>query len=249
VEPYRLVVERRRIALKGWPRRLAGYRIGHLSDFHCDSEKSVARTARAAQLLLAERPNLVCLTGDFITSHPRRWSRQCAEALAPLTQVEGGVVAVLGNHDHWSAWPEIVAGRLRDVGINVLQNHTVPLKADRSVWIVGLDDRCVEKQDCAAALRRVPDGAAKILLIHEPDYADEAPPGFLLQLSGHSHGGQIKVPGCAPIHTPKFARRYTEGLEQGPNHPIYVTRGIGTIGPPMRFGSPPEVTVLELHPA
>jgi predicted MPP superfamily phosphohydrolase len=249
VEPFRLVVEHRKITLKGWPRALAGYRIGHLSDFHCDSERSVQRTAQAAQALLAERPDVVCLTGDYITARPQKWAAPCAEALSSLTQVEGGVFAVLGNHDHWSGFPHIVVGALRDVGINVLDNHTVPLKVDRSVWLVGLGDRCVNKHDCASALRRTPSKALKILLIHEPDYADESPAGFALQLSGHSHGGQIKVPGLPPIHTPKYARHYREGLEHGPRHPIYVTRGIGTMGIPMRFGCPPEVTVLEIHPA
>ena len=83
--------------------------------------------------------------------------------------------------------------------------------------------------------------------MHEPDYADEAPPGFALQLSGHSHGGQIRIPGLPAFHCPKYGRHYPEGLRQGPHHPVYTTRGVGTIGPPIRLFCPPEVTVLTLR--
>lgn len=249
VEPFRLVVEHRRIVVKGWPRALAGFRVGHLSDFHCDSDRAVDRAAQSARTLAALKPDVVCLTGDYVTTNAQKWAPLCAGALAPLADLDCSVYAVLGNHDHWAGLPHLVAGSLRDIGINVLENHTVPLRGDRSVWLVGLGDLCVQKTDCAAALRRVPTNAVKILLIHEPDYADAAPAGFALQLSGHSHGGQIKLPGLPPLHTPKYARRYREGLEHGPRHPIYVTRGIGTMGIPMRFGCPPEVTVLEIHPA
>ena len=87
-----------------------------------------------------------------------------------------------------------------------------------------------------------------MLLVHEPDYADEAPPGFALQLSGHSHGGQIRVPGLPPLHVPKYSTHYPEGLQQGPHHPVYTTRGVGTTGPPIRLFCPPEVTVLTSTP-
>ena len=99
------------------------------------------------------------------------------------------------------------------------------------------------------ALQGVPETAVKLLLMHEPDYADEAPPGFALQLSGHSHAGQIRIPGLPPLHCPEYGRRYPEGLQQTTHHPVYTTRGIGMIGPQMRFCCPPEVTILTIQPA
>ena len=115
--------------------------------------------------------------------------------------------------------------------------------------MVGLDDRYAGRQDVARALDSVPPDVCKLLLVHEPDYADEAPAGFALQLSGHSHGGQVRVPGLPPLHVPKYSTHYPEGLQQGPHHPVYTTRGVGTTGLPIRLFCPPEVTVLTLHAA
>lgn len=247
VEPNHPRVEEREIALAGWPRAAAGMRIGQLSDFHCQDEHSVARTRQAVQMMLAQKPDVVFLTGDYISHGPADyWARRCTDALAPLTGVPGGVFAILGNHDWWA--PNTVARHLRRVGFQNLRNQSVPLPHAPGVWIVGLDDRYVCVQDPKVALEGVPPDALKLLLVHEPDYADEAPAGFALQLSGHSHGGQIRLPGL-PLHCPKYGRRYPEGLQQGPHHPVYTSRGIGMMGPQMRFCCPPEVTILQMRPA
>ena len=249
VEPNHPRVEEQEIKLAGWPQKAAGMRIGQLSDLHCQDEHSVARTKHAVQVMLDQKPDVVLLTGDYISGNPAsRWARPCADALAPLTQVRGGVFAILGNHDWWSRDPEEVVRQLRRVGFHVLQNQSAPLPRAPNVWLVGLDDRCVDAQDPETALKNVPEHALKILLVHEPDYADEAPPGFALQLSGHSHGGQIRLPGL-PLHCPKYGQRYPEGLKQGPHHRVYTSRGIGMIGPQMRFCCPPEVTLLKMRPA
>lgn len=247
VEPNHPRVEEREIKLAGWPHSAAGMRIGQLSDFHCQDLPSVARTARAAQIMLAQKPDVVFLTGDYISHKPvNHWARACADALAPLTKVSGGVFAILGNHDWWG--PHAVARHLRRVGFRVLRNQSSPLPHAPGVWIVGLDDRTVCVHDPNLALQGVPTEALKLLLVHEPDYADDAPPGFALQLSGHSHGGQIRLPGL-PLHCPKYGQHYPEGLQQGPHHPVYTSRGVGMMGPQMRFCCPPEVTVLTLYPA
>jgi hypothetical protein len=86
----------------------------------------------------------------------------------------------------------------------------------------------------------------KLLLIHEPDYADEAPASFALQFSGHSHGGQVRIPGLAPIIVPKYSRRYPEGLQRARHHMVYTTRGVGMVGPKFRLFCPPEVAVIRL---
>ncbi|MBV9848154.1 MAG: metallophosphoesterase [Armatimonadetes bacterium] len=254
VEANDLQVVHQDIAVAGWPAGTPPLRVGQLSDLHCDRAAALARARRAAEMLRAQRPDVVFLTGDYISEKPLRWAAPAAQALAPLTAVPGGVFCILGNHD-WTnfRWRPgdagIVARALSEVGFTVLRNDAAPLPQAPGVWLIGLDDRFAGKQDVARALRDVLPGACKILLVHEPDYADEAPPGFALQLSGHSHGGQIRLPGLPPLHVPKYSTHYPEGLQQGPHHPIYTTRGIGMIGPQMRLFCPPEVTVLNLHAA
>ena len=241
-----LVLTERDVPLAGWPASASGLRVGQLSDFHCDCAHAVARVHRAVAMMLAQKPDVVFLTGDYLTEKPRRWAAPAVAALAPLTQVPGGVFAVLGNHDYWSGGPEVMTRGLSHVGITVLRNLSVPLPGGHGVWLVGLDDRCVRRQNAALALEGVPPDAAKLLLIHEPDFADEAPPGFALQLSGHSHAGQIRVPGLPPMHCPKYGRQYPEGLQRAKNHWVYTSRGVGLVGPQMRLFCPPEVTVLRL---
>lgn len=246
-EPGHPQVAHRDIHLVGWPASASGLRIGHLSDLHCQDAAAVARTAHAARLLLAQKPDVVFLTGDYISDRHRvGWAAACADTLAPLAQVEHGVFAVLGNHD-W-AGPERVTRELGRVGFTVLRNRPAPLPGAPDVWLVGLDSYSARAHNPIQALQDVPNNAVKILLMHEPDYADEAPLGFALQLSGHSHGGQIRLPGL-PLYCPEYGRKYPEGLRQAAHHPVYTTRGVGMMGPQMRFCCPPEVTVLTLYPA
>ena len=156
---------------------------------------------------------------------------------------------MLGNHDWWSLRPDLIAGELQRVGFEVLRNRSVPLANAPNIWLVGLDSRSLGAHNPMLALQGVPEKAIKLLLIHEPDYADEAPHGMALQLSGHSHAGQIRIPGLPPLHCPTFGQRYPEGLQQTTQHPVYTTRGIGMINPQIRVCCPPEVTVLTIHPA
>ena len=254
VEANALQVARVNVALPDWPAGTPPLRVGQLGDMHCDTARAVARTRRAAEMLLAQKPDIVFLTGDYVTDHPHHWAPRAAEALAPLAAAPGGVFCVLGNHDwrnfHWlTDSADAVARALTEVGFAVLRNGAAPVPGASGVWVVGLDDRYADRQDAARALSQVPPGVCKILLVHEPDYADEAPAGFALQLSGHSHGGQIRVPGLPPLHVPKYSAHYPEGLQQGPRHPVYTTRGVGTTGPPIRLFCPPEVTILTLHAA
>ena len=248
VDTDALKLERRDVALPGWPREANGFRLGQLSDFHCDGESSSERISRAVALLLSEKPDAIVLTGDFITRKPRRWTSVCARLLEPLLSCPGGVYGVLGNHDWREGGAEIVTSTLRRSGFTLLRNESIALPNAPGVYFVGLDDYCVQKQDVKLALHAVPRDAAKLLLVHEPDFADKAPPGFALQLSGHSHGGQIRLPGLPVLHAPWGGTQYPEGLQQAKNHLVYTTRGLGLIGPPLRYFCPPEVTVLTLHP-
>ena len=253
--PEHLVVTRRDVVLPDWPAHTDGLRVGHLGDFHCDTDRAAERTARAAQMLLALKPDVVFLTGDYITYNPdtpgeadfARQAAACAEALAPLTAVPRGVFAVMGNHDQTRTMYGTVSAPLHAAGFHVLMNQSVPLPGAEGIWLVGLKSRSLNTQDPELALKGVPPGTTRLLLVHEPDYADESPEGFIFQGSGHSHAGQIRVPGLPPLVCPRFGRKYPEGLQHTQTHPVYTTRGVGMMGPQMRFCCPPEVTLLTLR--
>jgi len=238
------------LSLHGTPKDTVGLRIGQLSDMHCDSDHAHRRTEHAVQLLLEQKPDIVFLTGDFITHNPNRWAPKCAQALAPLAGVPKGAYAIMGNHD-WGptmdpARTKYIQDSLTDVGITVLRNTSLPIPGLSDTWVVGLDDMSFGQTDATAALLGVPQSAFKILLVHEPDYADMSPPGFALQLSGHSHGGQVRIPGLRPMHLPPYADKYYEGLNQSETHLVYTTRGVGTVGIPIRAFCRPEVTLITL---
>ena len=144
-----LSVTRRDLPVPGWPAHAAGLKVGQMSDFHGDNPAALTRTERAVQMMLAERPDIVCLTGDFITYKPARWAAPMARALAPLSAVPGGVFCVLGNHDWWSGGRFAVARHLSEAGFHVMRNRSLPLPSAPGVWVVGLDSLCVGASDWA----------------------------------------------------------------------------------------------------
>jgi predicted MPP superfamily phosphohydrolase len=201
-------------------------------------------------MLLDQKPDVVFLTGDYITHVPERWMPECASALSPLLKTPRGVYAVLGNHD-WGPDRDLlrtqfITACLQEIGIVVLRNASTPLRGLPKCTIVGLDDISCGEEDMEAALKGVAADDFKLLLVHEPDYADMCPEGFALQLSGHSHGGQIRFPGVPPMHLPTYAAKYYEGLNKSRTHLVYTTRGVGTVGIPARTFCPPEVTLITL---
>lgn len=234
------------VALNNMRPELEGITIGILSDTHCNHEAALERAHEAATHVASFQPDVIAFLGDLTTYKPRRWARAAAEAIAPAAGARFGSFAVLGNHDWWGGAPDLVARELKRAGYVVLRNSARPVAGRDGLWMVGLDSRCQSRHDLVRATAGVPDETARLLLIHEPDYADEAPPGFLLQLSGHSHGGQIRLPWLPPLHTPRHARRHVEGLCQGEAHPVYVSRGVGTVGVRLRLFCPPEVNILRL---
>ena len=241
-----LEVVRTRISVPSWPPHEPELRIGFLSDFHCDSDSAVNRAHRSVQMLMAESPDIVLLGGDFVTYDAAAWIDVMVAAIAPLSAAPLGAFGVLGNHDWWCHQPFQIAAGLNNVGIRILMNQAAPVPRHPGIWILGLDSATDHHDRVDLALNSTPpDAVVKILLLHEPDPADSMPAGFGLQLSGHSHGGQVRVFG-RPIYTPPLAKIYQQGLMQARNHPIYVTRGIGMMGPPIRIDCPPEVSVITL---
>jgi|SRR5882724_1686330 len=256
LEPGNLVAERLEVRLNRLPEGFRGFRIAQISDVHFGPYMGRSGLERAVQLALSFRPDLLVLTGDFV-SHPfgspngphgARNAEPCADVLSMVRDIP--VLSILGNHDHWNS-ASIVEGALRDRGIRVLRNGAVPLeRANHRIWIAGVDDALVGAADLGAALREVPPSEATILLAHEPDFADYAARFPIdLQFSGHSHGGQVRVPGIGALVLPAMAEKYPVGLNKIGALQVYTNRGIGVINPPVRFNCPPEVTFVTLLPA
>lgn len=249
-------IVRREIQLARLPESFDGFTIAQLSDFHYD-HFTVAPIRKAVEIVGHLRPDLIVLTGDFITAptfenqftvtRALRSAPPCAEILSAL-EAPMGRFAVLGNHDGEANANE-VARALSERRIPVLRNRSVPLERNGGrVWLVGVDDVLRGEPDLGAAIKNVPAAEAKILLVHEPDFADEASLQPVdLQLSGHSHGGQIWFPGIGAPWLPPLARKYPRGTHQVGGLTLYTNIGIGTIHAPVRINCPPEITLITLR--
>jgi predicted MPP superfamily phosphohydrolase len=253
IEPHLLVVEHVNIRLPRLPEAFHGFRVVQLSDFHFGPYIGAAQVQRAVRLARSLNPGLVLLTGDFV-SHPlfqpngpagARHAEPCAQILQELRGVP--TFAILGNHDYWND-ANIVAEILESHGIPVLRNRSIPLERDgKRLWIVGVDDVFERANDLEKALAGIPIDDTKIAAVHEPDFAVEvARHSVDLQLSGHSHGGQVWIPGIGAPILPRLAHRYPRGLYQVRKLQLYTNRGIGMVTPPVRLNCPPEVTVITL---
>lgn len=244
-EPFMLTIERQEIFLPRLPRKLDGLRIVHLSDFHYGplvNPKHLERAVRAANDL---RPDLIALTGDYI-SQDRAYAAPCAEVVGKL-RARYGVYAVLGNHDHWTD-AALIADLFRLEGIRVLINEgsRMDLKGE-TFWLAGVDDTMVGLEDLSMAMAGAQDGEFKLLLAHNPTILRRAARNDIdLVLSGHTHGGQVTWR-SEKSRSGRPRRRMLRGLGRRGNTQIYVTRGLGTVVLPIRYGCPPEISVLELR--
>jgi predicted MPP superfamily phosphohydrolase len=236
------------IPIPGLPRGLDGYRIVQISDFHLGTWLSRDYLLDAVEKVNGQRPDLIAITGDFVTYEPERFMDDLSAAVRRMS-AQDGVVAILGNHDHWTD-PELICKHLELSGTRVLANQLITVqRGDATLYIAGLDDMMVGKADLARLLSALPDGENAILLAHEPDYADVSAPTkrFTLQLSGHGHGGQIILPGRRALYLPTHARKYPAGLYNIDGMRLYSNSGLGTAELQFRYNSRPEIAVLTLH--
>jgi predicted MPP superfamily phosphohydrolase len=253
IEPNRPRLVRKEIRLRRWPSRLNGFTIALLSDFHYDPYFSVHPIRSAVEIVSRLRPDLVALTGDFVSAsglgsvvRGAADAEPCAELLAKL-QAPHGVWAVLGNHDA-AAGADQVTEALNAFSIPTLSNESVAIERDRArFWLGGVDDVLDGSPDLPVTLQGIPSEEAVVLMAHEPDYADYvARYPVDLQLSGHTHGGQVRIPFLPPLYLPPLAEKYISGLFQIRALTLYTTPGIGTVDLPVRWNCPAEVTFITL---
>ncbi|MBI3924152.1 MAG: metallophosphoesterase [Armatimonadetes bacterium] len=227
------------------PASLDGFRVCQLSDFHRGPLVPSSLIERGSEAAMAQDPDLIVLTGDFVSAS-WRYADSCAGALSNLSAPRG-VYAILGNHDYWEG-ATVISRNLERRGIGVLCNESVPLAQEG--WLCGLDDVIAGKPDFDRTLQNVPEDSFKLLLCHEPDHVIEASlHGFQVQLSGHTHGGQIRLPFFGPIVLPEQGQKFPAGLARYRDTLLYTNVGLGVVTVPLRVQCPPEVTLITLRRA
>lgn len=259
VERHLIEVTEQEMRLPSLPAAFDGLRIAQLSDIHLDEFTEPFFLRMAVDHINRLQPDVVFLTGDFVTHEFRplkysiRSAWQCAGILNTIACTQR--YAVLGNHD-LAVNAQIVTEALSSIGVNVLRNSFTEFSRGSSrVWLAGLDDAVEGKPDLDRAmpeLMRNRAGEPIILLSHEPDMVDTVlthPAGksVELMLSGHTHGGQIRLPFIGPVNLPELGKKYIEGAFRFQHLQLYVNRGIGTVGVPFRLNCPPEITLLTLR--
>ena len=229
------------LRLKNWT--ADGFKVAAITDLHLDSEEAVARAQLAIAQLAPLKPDVFVIAGDFLTSAAPQNLANVRTVMRGLDQIQCPIFAVLGNHDYWVRYFDLVKEAILSGNLRLLRNEVVDLGG---VAIAGIDDALnhMQRPDLIQEAKKP---KSTIALFHEPDFVDEVPEGLSLQISGHSHGGQICLPGGTAIHTPVGAKKYVSGFYADAKVPLYVSRGVGTIGPNWRLFCPPEATLLTLY--
>lgn len=249
------------IKLSNLPAAFDGLRVAQLSDIHLDEFTEPFFLRMAIDRVNRLRPDVVLLTGDFVTyellpkKFPRRAAWKCASILRQIECPQR--YAVLGNHDV-AIRGETVIDALSSIGVTVLRNSFTALQRGSSrIWLTGLDDAIEGHTDLDLTIPefiRNRTDEPVILLCHEPDVVDfvvphPVGPSVKLMVSGHTHGGQVRIPGLGPINLPAWGKKYVEGLFRFGDLQLYVNRGLGTVGVPFRLNCPPEITLFTLRRA
>lgn len=239
-------VDRITIPFENLPDAYEGYRIVQMTDLHCGRFTPGTLIAQWVEQVNALAPNLIVLTGDYITAG-NDYLEELAEALSNLSAPDG-VIAVLGNHDYFGNVERLVLA-LKKVGIEVLRNQGRLLPPRKSpLFLAGVDDTWTKRANIKLALAERPTRVPTILLAHDPSLFPEAAQNQVeLMLSGHTHGGQIAFPIASRIlNLSRFYHRYVAGLYKMGSSTLYVCRGAGTTGPPVRLNVPGEVSEITL---
>lgn len=245
IEPSELRIEQVKVQTE----LPTGLRIGALSDFHLADTVSRKRVEEAVRLLKRQSPDLILLLGDYSTAmHSGRViHRHVATALDILSSLSAplGVYAILGNHDITPALPDL-GSMISSRGLIPLIDTSVLLTTHGERFaIVGLNDALQKKPDPTIALSGIPNGTPTLGLVHEPD-ASSLLSGSALVLSGHSHGGQVRLPVIGAPVLPRLGRKFPWGLRTNHGTLVYTTRGVGMVPPRLRVNCPPEITMIEI---
>jgi uncharacterized protein len=252
LEPGWLDVTQVRLALPHLPRSFSGFRLVQISDIHLGGWMNIERLTHLLEIVIGLSPNLVAITGDFVLgpNHVPTNKQEIGELESALQLLAAHfpTFAVLGNHDYWFGVGAVLA-LLQRSRVKVLINSAEKIQiGGEFIHLGGVDDVSVGEDRLKQVLEKLPVEGCAILLAHEPDFADEsaATGRFDLQISGHSHGGQVSLPLLGPVVLPHLARKYPSGLYRVENMVQYTNRGIGMTPPYVRLNCRPEITVFIL---
>ena len=253
VEPNLFTVETVRLKLPRLSRQFSGMRLAQISDIHMGGWMDLARLQRVADLVLEEKPDVLLITGDFVIGHDAvDLSTQMIDDLVfGLSRLASSIptFAVLGNHDYWTD-VKTIRHMLASSGITELTNAVFTLKrGGDTLYLCGVDDVWEGDARLDDVIAQIHDDSSAILLAHEPDFADTsaATGRFDLQLSGHTHGGQVVLPFLGPPILPYLGRKYPSGLYKVRDMFQYTNRGVGMARLPLRINCPPEITLFILE--
>jgi uncharacterized protein len=251
-EPREFKVETVPINIRRLPAAFSGFRIAQISDIHMGGWMNVDRFQQVADLVMAQKPDVLLITGDFLKGHrfteaAKQGLKDLKKVLRPLAAVIPSF-AVLGNHDYYTN-PNAIREMLRQCKITDLTNAVFTLKREgENLHLCGVDDIRHGKVRLEDVTSQLGDGGVAILLVHEPDFADisAATGKFDLEISGHSHGGQIVIPFFGPPVLPLSGQKYPSGMYKVGNMLQYTSRGVGTDRLAIRINCPPEIPIFVL---
>ena len=253
VEPARIRIESVHLRLRRLTQAFHGLRIAQLSDIHMGAWMNGERLQQIVSIVLAQQPDLLFLTGDFLLGHnfDKNSEGHLQDLINILSPISKAIptFAVLGNHDYWTN-VKAVREMLKASGVVELTNSVFTLsRGSEHLHLCGVDDVWEGNVRLDDVHYRIPENGAAILLAHEPDFADQSAltGRFDLQVSGHSHGGQVVLPFFGPPILPSLGQKYPSGLYTVRDMYQYTNRGVGTGRLPVRINCPPEITIFTLQ--
>ncbi len=252
IEPSLLDIQQQHMKHPLIPKSFEGIKIIQFSDTHLGFQYTLSQFQKLVVKINALNPDIILFTGDLM-DEPNKYSEM--NKLVPLLEklhAPLGKYCIYGNHDHGGYGSEIYRNIMETTNFTVLLNKSIPikLKDGSSIYLLGIDDAMLGNPDLPLALKNVPNNHFTLLLSHAPDLADSAAQYPIhWQISGHSHGGQVKIPFIGALIKPPFAQKYPEGLYTIGDQKqltLYVNRGIGTTRLPFRFMAKPELTIFTI---
>jgi uncharacterized protein len=253
VEPTLLDIVEHDLVSSYLPTDFNGVKIVHFSDTHLSDYYSLQQLEKLVQTINEQKPDIVIFSGDLIDNFRTYTEINKVAPILKNIQSTLGKFAIYGNHDHGGYGTQKYQEIVEEADFHLLVNETIPVRlpSGGSINVAGLDDFMLGKPQIEQTLQRLNEKDFNLLLVHEPDIADRLKKYPIdLQLSGHSHGGQVQIPFYGPIITPPLSKKYVEGFYTIPNSStrtkLYVNRGIGTVHIPCRFLCMPELTVFTL---
>lgn len=233
------------------PNNFDGMTIVQFSDTHLGFQYTLGQLKKLIDKINSLHPDVILFTGDLMDAPNQYKERSKIAPILAKLHAPFGKYCIYGNHDHGGYGSNLYRDIMKSANFTVLLNEAKSIQKDGSqIYLVGIDDAMLGRPDLAAAHKKVPQNVFTLLLSHAPDLADIASTYPIhWQLSGHSHGGQVKIPFFGALVTPPFARKYTEGLYtvgEKNRLNLYVNRGLGTTRLPFRFMAKPEITLFVL---